>query len=227
MNILDIYNKFTRIIEDNETLLDVANISLEHEGYSKGWYAQKWNSEYLLKTFKNFYKEFEDYIGKLKAEALKRKVEQDKQNKQNEKHLNYEKPTMETHYRFNLIGDGKGTYLSCYWNPKKKELLDVVNSHYDISVFLQKEALKKGLSRNYDDFHWCGFYSYYSGNNVQVLTFYDESCDYKHTEEGWELLRSYVKECILEKKEIHATHVILMHNDGQCEVFENKFNINC
>lgn len=192
---------YLKVINDNDETVNIADVQLE-QGYSKGWYIDKCNSEYLLKEMSPI----TDAICKLRTALLEY---DDHKHKVDEAHKNYCEPKSCTNNRFCLVQTGEDGFYPFYWTKQRKDIMGISNSHSDIMHFLDRSIP--------NDSHyigrWCGFYSYICGNNTQILTFYDESFDYRHNSLSWCTLNSYVQ-YLCKEKPFHFTHIIIVKDDS-------------
>ena len=169
------------LIQKYEELIEIAEVQMINDGYTKGWARDKVKSEKSLKVLKAIRKGFE---------------------KERAKVTDFYKPHRPgfnvpricwTNYRVMLFLDSRTGFIRpFFWTPE----LGIDNSHYALWNYAM--SFRDGGAPIYDpDYRWGGFYTYGLGNGGQKqLTLYGESSDYPH--DKWS---EKVKECFLAEKQ--------------------------
>lgn len=169
------------IIQKHEEIVEIAEVQMINDGYTKGWARDKAQSEKTLKVLKAIRKGFE---------------------KESVKVTNFCKPHRPgfsvpricwTNYRVMLFLNNKTGFITpFFWTPE----LGIDNSHHALWKYAMGFRESNGAPIYDPDYRWGGFYTYGLGNGDQKqLTLYGESSDYPH--DKWS---EKVKECFLAEK---------------------------
>ena len=166
------------LIQKNEELVEIAEVQMINDGYTKGWARDKAKSEKTLKVLKAIRKGFE---------------------KERAKVMDFYKPHRPgfsvprlcwSNYRVMLFPDNRTGFIEpFFWTPE----LNIDNSHHALWQYAMSFRDSDGAPIYDSDYRWGGFYTYGLGNGDQKqLTLYGESSDYPH--DKW---AEKVKECFL------------------------------
>ena len=166
------------LIQKNEELVEIAEVQMINDGYTKGWAKDKAKSEKTLKVLKAIRKGFEKERAKVRDFYKPHRP-------------GFSVPRLcWSNYRVMLFPDNRtGFVVPFFWTPE----LNIDNSHHALWQYAMSFRDSDGAPIYDSDYCWGGFYTYGLGNGDQKqLTLYGESTDYPH--DKW---AEKVKECFL------------------------------